>query len=191
MKMKTNIACLALCFGLSTVAALVGTTGCAGDRYDRSTGQYIDDNSLKLRVNRALRDNADYKFNDVDVVVFRGAVRLNGFVDMDQQKTKAEEITRGVEGVRNVIDNITVSNQSGRSAGQQVDDKNLQDKVKDALANSPAYKFDYVEVNVSQGRVQLSGFVDTDEQKNKAYDAAKAVPGVNEVDNRITVKDKM
>ena len=191
MKTKTNVACLALCLGLSTTAALLGTTGCAGNRYDRSTGEYIDDNSLKLRVDKALRDNADYKFGDVDVTVFRGNVQLSGFVDMSDQKSKAEEISKGVEGVHNVIDNITVSNQGGRSAGQTVDDKNLEKRVQDSLSNSPEYKFDEVEVNVFQGNVQLSGFVNTAEQKNKAYDAAKAVPGVTNVNNGISVKEKL
>jgi len=190
MKTKTNIVCLALCFGLSTVATLIGT-GCAGDRYDRSTGQYIDDNSLKLRVDKALRDNEDYKFKDVDVTVFRGTVQLSGFVDMSDQKSKAEEIAKGVEGVQNVVDNITVSNQAGRSPGQVADDKDLEHRVQDALSNSPEYKFDEVEVNVSQGNVQLSGFVNTADQKSKAYDATKAVPGVTNVDNNITVKDKL
>ena len=190
MKTKTNIVCLALCFGLSTVAALIGA-GCAGDRYDRSTGQYIDDNSLKLRVDKALRDNEDYKFKDVDVTVFRATVQLSGFVDMDDQKSKAEEIAKGVEGVRNVVDNITVSNLSGRSAGQVEDDKQLERRVQDALSSSPEYKFDEVEVNVSLGTVQLSGFVNNADQKSKAYDTAKGVSGVKDVNNSITVKDKL
>jgi len=190
MKTKTNTVCLALCFGLSTVAALIGT-GCAGDRYDRSTGEYIDDNSVKLRVDKALRDNEDYKFGDVDVTVFRGTVQLSGFVDMSDQKSKAEGIAKGVEGVRNVVDNITISNPAGRTAGQTADDKDLEHRVQDALSNSPEYKFDEVEVNVSQGVVQLSGFVNTADQKSKAYDTAKGVSGVNDVNNSITVKDKL
>jgi hyperosmotically inducible periplasmic protein len=125
------------------------------------------------------------------VTVFRGTVQLSGFVDMKEQKTKAEGIAKGVEGVRNVVDNITISNPAGRSAGQAVDDKDLEHRVQDALSNSPEYKFDEVEVNVSQGVVQLSGFVNTSDQKSKASDTAKGVAGVNEVNNNITVKDKM
>jgi hyperosmotically inducible protein len=42
------------------------------------------------------------------VDVFRGTVQLNGFVDTNDQKTKAEQIAKGVQGVQNVVNNLTV-----------------------------------------------------------------------------------
>ena len=90
--------------------AMIATTGCAGDKDSRSTGQYIDDKSLITRVNHALNDNPDYKFSDVDVDAFRGKVQLSGFVDTSDQKSKAYDIAKGVEGVQDVINNITVKN---------------------------------------------------------------------------------
>lgn len=107
MKIQTNGLCLLLCIGLST-AAITMVTGCAGNQYDRSTGQYIDDQSLTVRVHDALHDNPEYKFDDVDVNVFRGEVQLSGFVDTSDQKDKAVEIAKGVQGVKDVKDNITI-----------------------------------------------------------------------------------
>jgi osmotically-inducible protein OsmY len=63
---------------------------------------------LTVRVHNALHDNPDYKFDDVDVNVFRGTVQLSGFVNVSDQKSKAESIAKGVEGVKDVVDNITV-----------------------------------------------------------------------------------
>ena len=107
MKLTTNGLCLLLCLGL-TSAAVTTFTGCAGDRYDRSTGEYIDDKSLTLRVHNALADNPDYKFNDVNVTVFRGTVQLNGFVNSSDQKSKAADIAKGVQGVKDVQNNLSV-----------------------------------------------------------------------------------
>ena len=97
---------LAFCLGVPTVAILV--TGCAGDRYSRSTGEYIDDKALAARVSSAIHDNPDYKLGDVEVKAFRGTVQLSGFVNTAEQKDRAGEIAKNVEGVRGVENNITV-----------------------------------------------------------------------------------
>lgn len=76
-----------------------------------------------------------------------------------------------------------------RTIGQKVDDKTLGSRVKDALESSPAYKFPDVKVNVYDGKVQLSGFVQTREQKAKAEDIAKANTTGVTVENKITVKE--
>ena len=98
--------CLALCLGVPTATTLL--TGCAGSRYKRSTGEYIDDKALALRVNSALDDDPSYKLGDVEVKAFRGTVQLSGFVTTEDQKAKAGEIAKEVEGVKHVENNITV-----------------------------------------------------------------------------------
>lgn len=108
MKITATTLNLALCLGLLTTGIVASTSGCAGDKYNRSTGQYIDDKSLTVRVKHALSENPEYKFSDVDVDVFRGTVQLNGFVSTDQQKSQAEDIAKGVQGVNNVVNNITI-----------------------------------------------------------------------------------
>jgi osmotically-inducible protein OsmY len=80
-----------------------------------------------------------------------------------------------------------------RTVGQKVDDKTLSGKVKDALDDNAAYKFPDVKVNVYGGKVQLSGFVQTRDQKQKAEDIAKATANGTTtgtaVENKITVKE--
>jgi osmotically-inducible protein OsmY len=60
--------------------------------------------------------------------------------------------------------------------------------VQEALSADPAYKFADVKVTTYEGNVQLSGFVDRDEQKGHAEEIAKKVPGVREVRNQIVKK---
>jgi osmotically-inducible protein OsmY len=96
-----------LSVGLLSAAVSV-FTGCAGNQTDRSTGEYIDDKSLTLRVHEALAGNAEYKFGDVNVNVFRGRVQLTGFVDTSDQKSKAAEVAKGVQGVKDVENDISL-----------------------------------------------------------------------------------
>ena len=96
------IACLAL-----TGLAFTGA-GCAGTRYERSTGAYLDDKSISTRVKTALFRDPDVSGFDVNVNTFRGDVQLSGFVDTAQQKQKATEIAREVSGVEMVTNNLEI-----------------------------------------------------------------------------------
>jgi len=77
-----------------------------------------------------------------------------------------------------------------RSAGRVLDDKMIASKVKGALNDAKIYKFDDVKVATYKGVVQLSGFVDTEEQKQKAGEIAKRVDWVRDVVNNISLKPR-
>jgi len=85
-------------------------------------------------------------------------------------------------------DDRTDSESHKRTAGRYLDDKVLVQKVKGALDDSEIYKFPDVKVNTYEGTVQLTGFVDTQEQKAKAEEIARNVRGVFNIQNQITLK---
>jgi osmotically-inducible protein OsmY len=97
---------LIACLGMLPLA--VGLTGCAGDRYNQSTGQRIDDNRTAERVKEALAHDPQYKYDGVNVVAFKGVVQLSGFVNTKAQKSSAGAVAKKVEGVREIENNITV-----------------------------------------------------------------------------------
>ncbi len=111
MKNTSKIISMALCAGLLTTAAVGTLTGCAGNQNSRSTGQYIDDKTLQHQVRDSLSNNSEYKFDNVNVDVYRGTCQLSGFVDTQDQKDQAGHIAKGVQGVNTVDNNITVRNQ--------------------------------------------------------------------------------
>ncbi len=88
-------------------AALVGG-GCAGDRYHQSTGEEIDDKGTSMRVKSALSDDTQYKYPMVQVKTFKGTVQLSGFVDTKDQKNRAGDLAKNVQGVKDVQNNISV-----------------------------------------------------------------------------------
>ena len=93
---------------LSAVALFGGLTGCAGDRYTQSTGERIDDSADSSRVRKALAADTEYKYGAVEVRTFKGVVQLSGFVNSRDQKNRAGDLARRVEGIRSVENNITV-----------------------------------------------------------------------------------
>ena len=74
---------------------------------------------------------------------------------------------------------------------EKADDAALTSRVASALGNNPEYKFEEVHIATDKGTVQLSGFVNTMDQKTRAGELAKQVQGVLDVVNNITVKDKL
>lgn len=75
-----------------------------------------------------------------------------------------------------------------RSTGQYIDDKTVSTKVKTELLTDKEVKGTQVEVTTYNGVVQLSGFVDTPAEKDRAVEVARAVPGVREVRDDLVVK---
>lgn len=99
---------LTLVIGLSSLALISGISGCAGNRYTQSTGERIDDSGDSSRVKKALAADTQYKYEDVNVQTFKGVVQLSGFVNSNDQKNRAGDIAKKVEGVSSVKNNITV-----------------------------------------------------------------------------------
>jgi hypothetical protein len=95
-------------FTLGTAALIGGLTGCAGNRHTQSTGERIDDKADSSRVRKALSADTQYKYGDVSVQTFKGVVQLSGFVNSRDQKNRAGDLAKNVEGVREVENNITV-----------------------------------------------------------------------------------
>ncbi len=112
---KSKIMSMGLTACLCLTGATAVLTGCAGNRYERSTGEYIDDKTLSYRVSSAVHGDSEYKLGGVDVKAFRGNVQLSGFVTTEDQKRRAGEIARGVPGVQTVENNITVKTHLGQN----------------------------------------------------------------------------
>jgi len=80
------------------------------------------------------------------------------------------------------------TSKSHESTGQYVDDSVVTSKVKAAIVNDMALKGFQINVKTYQGVVQLSGFVDSAQNANKAADLARGVNGVTDVKNDLIVK---
>lgn len=80
------------------------------------------------------------------------------------------------------------STRTTKSAGEQVDDSVTTGRVKAALIADPVTKARQIDVETFKGTVQLNGFVDSSESKERASQIAKNTKGVTAVRNNLTVR---
>lgn len=72
--------------------------------------------------------------------------------------------------------------------GEYIDDTVLTTKVKAAIFNEPSLKSAEINVETFKGVVQLSGFVNSLPDINKAAEVARSVAGVKSVKNDMRLK---
>jgi hyperosmotically inducible protein len=74
------------------------------------------------------------------------------------------------------------------STGEYIDDSAITAKVKDALFRESTLKSSEIKVETYKGVVQLSGFVSSQPNIDKAVEIAKGVKGVDSVRNDMRSK---
>jgi hyperosmotically inducible protein len=74
--------------------------------------------------------------------------------------------------------------------GEYFDDSMITTKVKAAMYNEPTLKSSEINVETFKGEVQLSGFVNSDEDIRKAVSVAREIKGVKNVKNDMRLKGR-
>ncbi|WP_016599667.1 BON domain-containing protein, partial [Yersinia pestis] len=72
--------------------------------------------------------------------------------------------------------------------GGYLDDTVVTTKVKAALLGEKNLKSTEINVETFKGRVQLSGFVSSSQDANRAVQVTRSVPGVKSVSNQMLIK---
>lgn len=116
--------------GLIATVAVTALTGCKNlhpnqPHDERSEGRVKDDTTITKRVKESLQGEPVYKFEAVEVNTYGGIVQLSGFVNLPAQKQRAEEITRRVPGVAQVVNALVLKPDSmlsptGQSTGERL-----------------------------------------------------------------------
>ncbi|WP_260295405.1 BON domain-containing protein [Sedimenticola hydrogenitrophicus] len=74
------------------------------------------------------------------------------------------------------------------STGEYIDDTVITTKVKAAILDEPTLKSAEINVETFKGVVQLSGFVNSRSDINKAVEITQGIKGVTSVENSMQVK---
>jgi osmotically-inducible protein OsmY len=80
------------------------------------------------------------------------------------------------------------STSTQESTGEYIDDSWITTKVKTAILNEPSLKVLQINVETYKNVVQLSGFVPTGADMDKAVDVARQVKGVSSVKNDLRLR---
>ena len=85
---------------------LTVVTGCATG--GRTAGDTVDDGMINASVKSKLVADKVSNLTRVDVDTRNGVVYLNGSVDNEDQRMRAEQIAREAKGVQSVVNNLTI-----------------------------------------------------------------------------------
>ena len=152
-----------------------------------TVGTTIDDGVLTAKVKSTLISDPDIKSFDLQVETRKGVVQISGFVDNSAQVDRALQVTRSVAGVVSVENKMSIK--SGvTSVGGKIDDSIITTRIKSALLTDSTVKSSDIGVLTREGDVQLSGFVNSEAQIQRALAIARSTDGVKAVENRMSIK---
>ena len=95
---------------LLATLALTAVVGCAATDTREGTGEYVDDTVITTKVKAAIFNEPTLKSAEINVETFRGSVQLTGFVTSRENMVKAVDVTRNVNGVKAVRDDMRLKN---------------------------------------------------------------------------------
>ena len=91
-----------------SAVVLLTATGCAVTRGQETVGAYIDDAGITTLVKTRMIENKQVDGTSIKVETLNGTVMLSGFAKNGTEKMTAENIARGVNGVKMVKNEISV-----------------------------------------------------------------------------------
>jgi osmotically-inducible protein OsmY len=169
------------------------------------------DSWITTKVKTTLAGHRSVSAINTHVETNDGVVTLTGTARSDAERELAERYARDIEGVKDVRNEIKVSEKTDRASGSadrmsesnkedkdqrgigdkaldKLDDATITSRVKAALAGDRATSALRTEVDTTDGVVTLSGTATSEAEKSLAQRLAEGVKGVKSVDNRIEVK---
>ncbi|MXF45810.1 molecular chaperone OsmY [Raoultella sp. Lac2] len=164
------------------------SAGKAVDSSLNKVGDFMDDSTITARVKAALIDDKNIRSSDISVKTENKVVTLSGSVDGAGQKDLAVNAAKTVKGVTSVNDQLRVVAEPSASLKGYAGDTAITSQIKAKLLADDIVPSRKVTVETRGGTVHLSGTVDSRQQADRAADIAKAVSGVKNVENNLSVK---
>ena len=103
---------------LGVAVTIISFTGCQSNttKDTRSAGRQMDDEHITEAVEKSLDQEPAFKFGGVTVKTYDGIVQLSGFVEVEGQKDRAQQLAESTDGVRQVINGINIKPQAAATS---------------------------------------------------------------------------
>lgn len=161
---------LALQGCLPVVAGAAVGTGVLMSEDRRSSGTYLDDQGIELKVGARLTDKAPAAH--VNVTSFNRMVLLTGEAPTEAAKAEIGALAQAVPGVRSVQNEVAVKPNS--SAGARANDTAITANVKARFVQAGKFQVNHVKVVTEANVVYLMGLVKRAEAADATNVAARS-----------------
>ena len=160
---------------------------------DRSADDIAKDTEIKAKLTVEVIDKLGGEVISINADVYEQDVMLTGAVKTDDQKKQAEALTRGIEGVRKIYNEIIVVKPVEEKKGAVegfVDDTVIESKINALLIDAKGVNVTNFRWRSNGGHVFLFGRALSQPELDKAVAVVKGVKNVTAVTNRVKVRPK-
>lgn len=183
---------LMLCLGLilsGCAAAVVGGAAAGGAVavQERGFGDAISDTTIRAEINGLWAQERLSYFSNLNLQVQEGRVLVSGAVTDPDQRAKAIELTRKVKGVREVYNEIDVTNEGG--LGVYARDSAIVTELNSRMLFDGNIRSGNFSVEAVNGTVYLLGVARTQDELDRVLTIARNIRGVRRVVNHVILKD--
>ena len=175
-------ALLSLCLAISACAPAlvgVGTAAVAASSTEKGFSTSVADGVIKTKLSdKYLRTDVDL-MQAVSISVNEGAVLLTGNVDTQEQKIEATRLAWEIKGVREVVNELQVSQETSfkNKAKDFAAAAQLRLKI---IGDNEVSSLNY-SIDVVDGVVYLSGVAETSEERARVVALAQELPFAKKV----------
>lgn len=185
-RFSISLAALLALAGCAPTFASLAVDGAYTASEERTLDDVVDDNGIKLKLNKLLIDDGLGLFKDVGTVVYRRHVYLLGDVEKAEDKVRAGKIGRKPEKVSGVTNDIQVTDKGGVVA--LVDDIYIEKVLQaDYLFDSDIDSSNF-RVRSVNGVVYLIGLAESQAELDKAIAIVDARDDVSRIVNYVKVQ---
>lgn len=169
--------------------AIVGSAATVGAVavQERSAGRAVDDTTIFWKIKHLYLDENSDLLSQVAIEVIEGRVHLTGGVNAPEAKVEAVRLAWKPDGVRQVIDEITVT--EGKTFKGVATSEWIQSQVISRLILEKGVRSSNYSVEVVDSVVYLMGIAQNTEELDKVTTIASRVKGVKRVVSHVVLKD--